>query len=97
MSIGRYLELKKVVYKKQFRLYDVYRYAATGEESKIQGIDTYECNRDATTIVIRYEFGPSQTFFAKNERELRDVIKHINKTLGNCDIPGPKVRRYDSK
>ena len=82
--------------KKQFRLYDVYRYAATGEQSNIQGIDSYECNKDATTLVIRYEGCGGVNFFPRTEKELKEVIRSINKTLGNCDIPGPKVRRYDN-
>ena len=83
--------------KKQFRLYDVYRYAATGEQSKIEGIDSYECNRDATTLVVRYPNCGGVNFFPRNEKELKEVIRSVNKTLGNCSTPGPKVRRYDNK
>lgn len=41
-----------IKYKKQFRLYDIYRYATTGIESKIKGIHSYEVNRDATIMHI---------------------------------------------
>ena len=32
------------VYKKQFRLFDVYRYIATGEKSHIKGISSYSAS-----------------------------------------------------
>lgn len=77
--------------KKQFRLYDVYRYAATGVESKIEGIHSYECNKDATTLTVRFgEYAVSQFWFPRDEKELREVIHEVNKRLGNCAKPGKK-------
>lgn len=85
--------------KKQFRLYDIYRYAATGIMSNIAGIVSYECNDDASTIVVRFEDctgefrkGVAKNYFSKNEFELKQIIKEVNKRLGNCMTPGP--RRY---
>lgn len=85
--------------KKQFRLFDVYRYAVTAEESKIKGIVSYECSKDAISIVVCYEDytgrfpdGMRCNYFAENEFELKQVIKEVNKRLGNCIKPGP--RRY---
>lgn len=82
-----------IKYKKQFRLYDIYRYAATGIESKIKGIHSYEVNRDATVMTVR--FGDTQDYseiyFASNEAELKDIVRSVNKRLGNCDTPGPRA------
>lgn len=84
-------EIKLPKYKKQFRLYDIYRCAATGEESHIEGIHSYEVNRDATVITVRYgEYAVSQIYFAKNESELKEIVKFVNKRLGNCLTPGKK-------
>ena len=81
--------MSKVKVKKQFRLYDIYRYAATGEMSQIEGIHSYEVNRDATMMTVRYNvFECSQIYFAKNEKELKDIVRYVNKRLGNCSIPG---------
>lgn len=80
--------------KKQFRLYDVYRYAATGIESKIEGIHSYECNKDATTLTVRFgEYAVSKFWFPRDEKELRDVIREVNKRLNNCAKPGKKRYR----
>ena len=85
------LKTRAPKYKKQFRLYDIYRYAATGVESKVEGIHSYEVNRDATTMTVRYgEYAISQIYFAKNEDELKEIVKLINKRLGNCLTPGKK-------
>jgi hypothetical protein len=84
-------KIKLPKYKKQFRLYDIYRYAATGEESHVEGIHSYEVNRDATVMTVRYgEYAISQIYFAKNESELKEIVKTINKRLGNCLTPGKK-------
>ena len=83
--------MAKIKRKKQFRLYDIYRYAATGEESSIEGIHSYEVNRDATVMTVRYgEYAISQIYFAKNEAERKEIVKYINKRLGNCQTPGKK-------
>ena len=76
--------------KKQFRLYDVYRFAATGNISKIRGIESYECNRDADVIAITFDNGYTITRFCKIEDELKAVIKEVNKILGNCRKPGKR-------
>lgn len=88
-----------IKYKKQFRLYDIYRYAATGIESNIHGIHSYEVNRDATVMTVRFgDYEHSKIYFASNEQELKDIVRSVNKRLGNCDTPGPRVsqthRRY---
>lgn len=95
------------VKKKQFRLYDIYRYLATGEQSKIQGIWMYDCNKDASVIVIRYgeswEDNIPVNYFSRNEKDLKEVIRIINRRLNNCHTPGPKRSRtkrmevYDGK
>lgn len=89
--------MKTIKHKKQFRLYDIYRYAAIGEQSSIQGIDSYECNRDATTLVVRFtnyggELNSSLAcnFFATTETDLKQIVKEINVRLGNCMKPGPR-------
>ena len=81
----------KIKYKKQFRLYDIYRYAATGIESHVEGIHSYEVNRDATVMTVRYgEYAVSQIYFMNNEDERKDIVKYVNKRLGNCQTPGKK-------
>lgn len=82
---------KKIKYKNQFRLYDVYRYATTCEMSNINGIDYYEVNRDASCVRIKYTTGSvSYLYKAKNEDELKEVIRTVNRKLGNCSKPGPR-------
>lgn len=82
--------MKKV--KKQFRLYDIYRYIVTGEESNIEGITSYTANKDASFISVEYEHRCSQTYFTRNEYELKQVITEVNKRLGTCMKPG-RARR----
>lgn len=77
--------------KKQFRLYDIYRCAATGYTDEIAGIESYEVNKDATTISIIFKHESiNQWYFCSNEDERKDLIKSINKKLGNCQKPGKK-------
>lgn len=83
--------MKKV--KKQFRLYDIYRYIVTGEESNIEGITSYTANKDASVISVEYEPRCSQTYFTRNEYELKQVITEVNKRLDNCMKPG-RARRW---
>lgn len=79
--------------KKQFRLYDIYRYAATGKASEIQGIHSYEVNEKATVIAVCFGDAEHQKmYFANNERELKEIVRSVNKRLGNCATPGPKYR-----
>lgn len=87
--------------KKQFRLYDIYRYAAMGIQSNIKGIHSYECNKTATTIVVRFSnpVDPeddriSINRFCNNEQELRELVTEVNKRLNNCHTPGPKKAPY---
>ena len=80
-----------IKYKKQFRLYDIYRYAATGIESKIKGIHSYEVNRDATVMTVCFGDGYIKVYFANNEAELKDIVRSVNKRLGNCYTPGPRA------
>ena len=83
----------KVKYKKQFRLYDIYRYYSVHEMSDVEGIEWYEVTNHCSIISVRY-IGSTFTrhYTARNEEELRDVVRMINKKLGNCHKPGP--RRY---
>ena len=77
--------------KKQFRLYDIYICAATGYTSEIAGIESYEVNKDASTINIIFKHESiNQVYFCSNEEERKDLIKSINKKLGNCQKPGKK-------
>lgn len=81
--------------KKQLRLYDVYRTAITGDRSAIRGIDSYDVSRDATVLQVHCDQAISaskDTYFAKNEQELRHHITQINKVLGNCRKPGRKKK-----
>ena len=80
-----------IKYKKQFRLYDIYRYATTGIESKIKGIHSYEVNSDATAMTICFSDKYIKVYFANNEAELKDIVRSVNKRLGNCDTPGPRA------
>ena len=81
-----------IKYKKQFRLYDIYRYAAIGVESKIKGIRSYSVNSNATAITIRFDdCAHSEIYYASNKQELKDIVCSVNKHLGNCDTPGPRA------
>lgn len=79
--------------KKQFRLFDIYRYLALGEESKIKGIVSYVVTKSGC-IQIQFHDNiiiPTSTFFYNNEKELREIVKQVNKALHNCNKPGKKV------
>ena len=78
--------------KKQFRLYDVYRYAVTGVQSNIEGISEYEVNKECTCIKVAFTDGTSRYDWPKNETELKTFIRYTNKLLNNCNKPGPKRR-----
>lgn len=82
------------IYKKQFRLFDVYRYIATNQHSHIKGISSYSASNCALQIIYdspkAYTNG---TFFYENEEELKKAISKINKYLNNCHKPGKKVNR----
>lgn len=76
--------------KKQFRLYDIYRYATVSEMSKIEGITSYEVDSIASTIYITYDGGDitTETHYAASESDLKEIVRHINHRLGNCSKPG---------
>ena len=77
--------------KKQFRLYDLYRFATIGAQSKIKGITSYECNTTATTIVVHFDStGENILRFANDEKERKLIVTEINKKLNNCQKPGRK-------
>ena len=84
----------------QFRIYDIYRCAVTGEATEIKGIVNYECNKDASVILIHFcdptgqeEFGIPKTYFAKTEEDLYNIVYNVNIRLGNCVKPGRKKWR----
>ena len=80
--------------KKQFRLYDIYRAAAIGEPSNIEGIVHYEVDKDASVITVRYDTVPYvEHYFARNEEDLRTIRTQVNARLGNCRTPGRKRGR----
>lgn len=84
------------LYKRQFRLFDVYRYIATLEQSHIKGIRSYCASKMYLQVIYdndnvnTYSNG---TFFYNNEKELKDAVKTINKALGNCHKPEKKVNK----
>lgn len=82
--------------KKQFRLFDVYRQSFTGTSSRIRGIKSYKSGKyfDEIEISITYSNGSTAEFIAKNEDELKEVIKKVNKELKNCCKPGRKSKNY---
>jgi hypothetical protein len=80
--------------KKQFRLYDIYRAAAIGEPSNIEGITYYEVDKDASVITVHYDTVPYvEHYFARNEEDLRAIRTQVNSRLGNCRTPGRKRGR----
>ena len=81
----------KIKYKKQFRLYDIYRYATTLEESRIEGFEYYNVDSRATVVNVKYEGDIiSHHYTAKNEEDLKTIIRSVNYRLGNCHKPGPR-------
>lgn len=82
--------------KKQFRLFDIYRQFFTQTLSKIKGIRIYAVERyfDEYKIRVVYIDGSETNFTTKNEDELKEVIKKVNKELKNCRKPGRKSKNY---
>lgn len=83
-------------YKKQYRLFDIYRYISTGEKSKIMGISDYTA-RDGiiqTVCVDTTDFvtDVSDIDGTISEDAVRAHIKIVNAHLRNCKRPGPKAR-----
>lgn len=56
------------------------------EKPNIRGIETFYSNSDASLLQVN-----GRTYYASNENELKDVVRAINKMLGNCRTPGRKV------
>lgn len=95
--------------KKQFRLFDVYRCIATGEQSQVQGIKEYDlriigyrmnyntaeydCERQ---FHIEFVKGGEYDCRFTNETELKKIITKVNKNLDNCRKSGWRKgrRRY---
>ena len=81
--------------KKQFRLYDIYRYVALkyGEMRNtnyipfIKGIEDFYCDSKMTIIQVN---GHSY-FVEEGEEGLREIVRVINKQLGNCHKPDRKI------
>ena len=80
--------------KKQFRLFDIYRQFFTQTLSKIKGIRNYEIGKYFGEYEIRivYSNGSETNFTAKNENELKQIVKQVNKQLKNCSKPGRKQK-----
>ena len=84
------------MYKRQFRLFDIYRYIATLRQSHIKGIRFYYASKLSVQII--YDNDSLNTydntmFFYKDESDLKNAVKTINKLLGNCHKPGKKVSK----
>ena len=86
--------------KKQFRLYDIYRYSVTGNASNIKGIISYVCNDDASVITIVFEDragtaknGYTKQYRTTNEFDLKQVVRDVNAELHNCMKPGKRSKR----
>ena len=80
--------------KKQFRLFDIYRQFFTKTVCKIKGIRTYSIGEyfGEYDIRVTYSNGIETNFTAKNEDELKQIIRKVNKQLKNCLKPGRKKR-----
>lgn len=87
--------------KKQFRLYDIYRYLSTEHFDNIKGISSFYCIKKDNTFTIHiYYVNKSLTalegfasYTTMTEVGLRNIVKEVNKMLGNCRKPGKKRRR----
>ena len=88
--------------KKQFRLFDVYRYLATGYMSTIQGLPEYHAsigydnNKNYGELYITVEFINHTSKYMwcniHDEDKLKEFIYQVNKRLSNCRKPGKKVK-----
>lgn len=84
--------------KKQFRLFDIYRFHAMDTQSNIEGIVSYGCNESLTLVTVNYvdprgiyPEGLQKTYFCHHgEKDLKEVIRLVNKRLHNCAKPGKK-------
>ena len=87
--------MREIKPKKQFRLYDIYRYMALKEVSLIRGLDTYTISDDMSKFTVIFENGFIATHYCGNEKDLKEIVKWVNKHLNNCNIPGRK--HYNGK
>ena len=86
--------------KKQFRLYDIYRYASLDKQSAIQGVREYNAEFDykfkqAKVSVTFYDYEMFEdliTIAVETEAKLKEFVKRVNKKLKNCKKPGPKPK-----
>lgn len=86
--------------KKQFRLYDIYRQIALGQNSNIKGIRDYDAcvYRTVDEIDVHVTFydyktiEDSITMDVNVETKLKKFVKRVNKKLKNCRKPGPRPR-----
>lgn len=87
--------------KKRIGLYDLYRYIVTGKQDRIKGIEYFDCNKEATIVVVQYSgddllLNRTKTYIVDGlnksveKKGIQKIVKLINKTLGNCEKPGPK-------
>lgn len=87
-----------MLYKKQFRLYDIYRNATLGLSSAVKGVRDYTVESDdeqIKVIVAFYDYEMYEsciTIDADTEAELKKFVKRVNKKLKNCRKPGPKAK-----
>lgn len=79
--------------KKQFRQYDIYRTAVTGNMSAIKGIKSYYAIKLKDSLHIRVTFeneiGEFDTY-CDDEKQVKLLVREVNKHLGNCRKPGKK-------
>lgn len=86
--------------KKQFRLYDIYRQIALGQNSNIKGIRHYDAfvyhtidEIEVCVTFYNYEtIEDSITMDVDVEAKLKKFVKRVNKKLKNCRKPGPRPR-----
>lgn len=83
-------------YKRQYRLFDIYRYISTGKKSKIMGIKDYTIEQEVLTTICINDW-PIVTDItdadgATSEEAIKIHIKNVNRLLRNCKRPGPKAR-----
>lgn len=81
--------------KKQFRLYDIYRTAVTGDTSAIKGIKSYYAIKLKHSLHVRITFentiGEFDTY-CDDEKQAKLLVREVNKRLGNCRKPGKKKK-----
>lgn len=87
--------------KKRIGLYDLYRYIVTGKQDRIKGIEYFDCNKEATIVVVQYSgddllLNRTKTYLVDSlnksveKKGIQKIVRLINKQLGSCEKPGPK-------